>query len=549
MDKPYTGGDVVVQALKAVGVEYVFGIISIHNIPIYDALARQGGMRAIVNRSEPGAVNMADGYARATGKLGVVITSTGAGAGNAAGSLIEAQTNGTPLLHITGQIEAQYLDQGKGFVHECKDQLGMLKAISKEALRVRSIGSLASTMQRAIELAQTAPTGVVSVEIPIDLQKKSLPVPVLHFDAPARRPANPIAVQEAAELLRAAKRPLIWSGHGVIQAEASQELTKLAEMWGAGVITSVAGRGALPEDHPQSIGCFATSKAVREFIDSCDVLLAVGTRFQGNETRGWQLPLPRTIVQIDVDQLAIGRNYPVAASIVADAREGLQELLTALEGKVQPDVAFLREVASAGEARRESLAATLGPYKQVCADLRASMERDALLVADVTIASNTWGSRLFPVYAPRHYIHAAGGGIGQGMQMGIGAKLGQPERQVVVVVGDGGFQVNMGELGTAAQEGVNLVIVLFNDGGYGILRNIQDRVFEGRHVGVDLHGLNFEKLSEAYGIAYYPVTSLAEFRPAVKSALTSGQLSLIEVDVKAVGPFRMPFAGFELNEA
>lgn len=548
MEDLYTGGDVVVQALKAAGVEYVFGIISIHNIPIYDALARQGGIRPIVNRSEPGAVNMADGYARATGKLGVVITSTGAGAGNAAGSLTEAQTNGTPLLHITGQIEAQYLDQGKGFVHECKDQLGMLKAISKAAFRVRSVSSLPATIQQAIELAQTAPTGVVSVEIPIDLQKKSLPVPVFHFNAPARRAANPTTVQQAAELLRTAKRPLIWSGHGVIQAGASRELTKLAEIWGAGVITSVAGRGALPEDHPQSIGCFPINKATREFISSCDVLLAVGTRFQGTETMVWQLPLPHTIVQIDVDQLAIGRNYPVTASIVEDAQEGLQALLTALEGKVQPDETYLREVASAREARREAIGATLGPYKQLCSDLRASMERDALLVADVTIASNTWGSRLFPIYGPQQYIHAAGGGIGQGMQMGMGAKLGQPERQVVVIVGDGGFQVNMAELGTAVQEGISVVIVLLNDGGYGVLHNIQDRVYGQRHIGVELRGLNFEKLSEAYDIAYYPVNAVAEFRPAVKSALESGQLSLIEVNMKAVGPFSKPFAGFALEK-
>ena len=162
MSEFYTGGDVVVQALKAVGVEYVFGIISIHNIPVYDALSRQGGIRPIVSRSEPGAVNMADGYARATGKLGVVITSTGAGAGNAAGSLIEAQTNGTPLLHITGQIESTYLDQAKGFVHECKDQLGMLKAISKDAFRVRSLHTLATTIQHAIALAQAAPGPKVS---------------------------------------------------------------------------------------------------------------------------------------------------------------------------------------------------------------------------------------------------------------------------------------------------------------------------------------------------------------------------------------------------
>src|SRR6516164_7006171 len=146
VDKTYTGGDIIVQALKAAGVDSVFGVISIHNIPIYDAIARQGDICTIANRGEAGAVNMADGYAKATGKLGVAITSTGSGVGNAAGALIEAQTSGTPLLHITGQIDSPYLDQGKGFIHECKDQLAMLKAISKDAFRVRSIGSLATTI-------------------------------------------------------------------------------------------------------------------------------------------------------------------------------------------------------------------------------------------------------------------------------------------------------------------------------------------------------------------------------------------------------------------
>src|SRR5260221_12817271 len=171
---------------------------------------------------------MADGYARATGRLGVVITSTGAGAGNAAGALIEAQTHGTPLLHLTGQIDSPYLDQGKGFIHECKDQLGMLKAISKDAFRVRSIHSLSATIQHAIELAQTAPTGVVSVEIPFDLQKLLLPPPEFSFTFHPRLAPLLSCVTESADILLSAKRPLVWSGHGVIQANAAAELTHLA---------------------------------------------------------------------------------------------------------------------------------------------------------------------------------------------------------------------------------------------------------------------------------------------------------------------------------
>jgi acetolactate synthase I/II/III large subunit len=547
MEDQYTGGDAIVQILKTAGVEYVFGIISIHNIPIYDAIARQGGIRTITNRSEPGAVNMADGYAKATGKLGVVITSTGSGAGNAAGSLIEAQTNGTPLLHLTGQIDSPYLDQNKGFVHESKDQLGMLKAISKDAFRVRSISSLTETILHALKLAQAAPSGVVSVEIPIDIQKMLLSNAELHFNLHSHLSPNLSTVKEAADILRSAKRPLIWSGNGVIQADATQEVTHLAEIWGAGVFTSQAGRGALPEDHPQCIGNFAYISAIKDFIASCDVLLAVGTRFRGSETRVWQLPLPDKIVQIDVDQLAIGRNYPATVGCVADAKLALQALIAELEDKVKPDESYLQEVLKARNVCRDALHAALGPYEQFCADLRDNMDRDAILVVDVTISASTWGSRLFPIYGPRQYIHAAGGGIGQGLQMALGAKLGQPDHQVVVMVGDGGLQVNMGELGTAVQEGINVVILLFNDGGYGILRNIQNRVYGERHIGVDLHGLDVQKLCEAYRIPHYPVTSADMFRPAIQTALENGRLSLVEVDMLAIGQFRHPFAGYALS--
>jgi acetolactate synthase-1/2/3 large subunit len=547
VDKTYTGGDIIVQALKAAGVDTVFGVISIHNIPIYDAITRQGDICTIANRGEAGAVNMADGYAKATGKLGVAITSTGSGVGNAAGALIEAQTNGTPLLHITGQIDSPYLDQGKGFIHEGKGQFALLRAISKAAFRVYSISTLATTIQHAIELALAAPTGVVSIEIPIDIQKMHDVAPTFHFNNHFPLAPDTSSVKEAAKILLAARRPLIWSGNGVIQSGAARELTQLAEMCGAGVLTSLAGRGAIPEDHPQCIGNFAYHPAIRDFIKSCDVLLAVGTRLRGAETMNWKIPLPPTIIQIDVDRLALGRNYPATVGIAADARIGLQMLFAEIEGRVQPDRTYLQEVERAKNEGREALEATLGPYEQICNDLRASLKQDAQLVADITISHTTWGARLFPVYGPRQYIHAAGGGIGQGLQMALGAKLGRPELQTVVMAGDGGIQVNLGELGTAVQEKIDVVVVLFNDGGYGVLRNIQDRAYEGRHIGVDLQGLNFAKLCEAYGIDHYPVTSVKMFRPAIENALASGRLSLVEVMMEAVGPFRIPFSGYAFN--
>jgi acetolactate synthase I/II/III large subunit len=538
------GGDLVVRILKAAGVEVVFGIISIHNMPIFDAINRQGGIRVIPTRSEPGAVNMADGYARATGKLGVAITSTGAGAGNAAGSLVEAQTAGTPLLHLTGQIDSPYLDQGKGFIHECKDQYGMLKALSKEAYRVRSAATLGSTLQSAIDAAFAAPSGLISVEIPIDIQK----APQAHgfqfqSNAPVRREPDTSLVHLAAEMLTKAKRPLIWSGGGVINAQAEAEVTKLAEKIGAAVVTSQAGRGVMPEDHPQCVGNFAANPAFRPFLTSTDMLLVIGSHMRGQETGVWQLPVPPTIIQIDADPNAISRAYPATVGIVGDAKATVQALLNALDNKVKPDPNYLEEVGNARKAVRQNLRSTLGPYEQICDDLRASMNHEAILVRDITISASTWGSRLFPVYAPRQSIHAAGGGIGQGYQMGLGVKLGQPDKQVVAICGDGGFMVNIGELATMVQENIPLVIVLMNDGGYGVIRNIQGRDYGNRIFAVDLKMPDFGKLAEAYGIAYFPVKQAAEFKSAVQAALATNQPALVEVDMASVGDFISVFAG------
>ncbi len=543
MSGEQTGGDVVVQALKAIGVDTVFGIISIHNMPIYDAIARQGGIRIVTNRSEPGAVNMADGYARATGKLGVAITSTGTGAGNAAGALIEAQTAGTPLLHLTGQIDSAYLDQGKMYIHEAKDQFGMLKAISKAAYRISKSEDIGSTLQMAISEAITGPSGVVSIEIPIDIQKNQLNQ--VDFTVRENGLTFPIMseLEKVTDLLLASKRPLIWTGSGVIASDAHAELTKLAELLGAAVLTSQAGRGAIPEDHPNCIGFYGLNPAVREFIQSCDVLLAVGTKLRGQETGNWKLPLPKNIIQIDVDRLALGRNYPIKAGVAADAKFALAGLVNTLEDKFKPDPAFLAEIAQIRKACQENLRRTLGPYAQICDDINATISRDTIMVRDITIAGSTWASRLIPAYAPRQQIHASGGGIGQGLQMAIGAKLGQPDKPVVAICGDGGFMVNCGEMATATQENVPLVVLLFNDGGYGVIRNIQDKSYPGRHFGVDLHGTDFMKLAEAFGWEGWRVKSTAEFRATFEKALACGRPAMLEIDMAAVGPYAVPFGG------
>ncbi|HEY1226655.1 MAG TPA: thiamine pyrophosphate-binding protein, partial [Ramlibacter sp.] len=253
-----TVGTVVAAFLEQCGVQAAFGVISIHNMPILDAFAQRGKTRFVMARGEAGAGNMADAYARSTSSLGVCITSTGPAAGNIAGSLVEAYTAGTPLLHITGQIETQYLDQKLSYIHEAPDQLTMLGAVSKAAFRVRSAATCLSTLKAAVQAAMTAPTGPVSVEIPIDIQQSVMEMP----DDLSPLPVAVLAPSEAAldalaDTLAKARRPLLWLGGGARHAGAAVQRLKAL---GFGIVSTGQGRGIVPEDDPASLGAYNIQK-------------------------------------------------------------------------------------------------------------------------------------------------------------------------------------------------------------------------------------------------------------------------------------------------
>ncbi len=545
-----TNGDIIVQMLKQAGVDTVFGIISIHNMPIYDAIARQGGIRAIPTRSEPGAVNMADAYSRVSGKLGVAITSTGAGAGNAAGAIVEAHTAGSMVLHLTGQIDSAYVDKGRGFIHECKDQFNMLKAVSKAAYRPVSAETVPATLYLAIEQAMTAPTGPVSLEIPIDYQKAKI-VPPLGLNRSAKPDTRITPPQEvvnqAVTLLKAARRPLIWAGGGMndsLRGTESNPLIKLAEWLGAGVITSQSGRGAIPENHPLCVGNFGGHPSVRPLLEKADLLIVIGSHLRGNETSVWKLPMPTKIIQIDVDPLAISRSYNATLGLIGDASATLDLINTALANTASSrNPEYLEEIATLSKEARAKLRATLGPYEQIVDDLNAVLPPDSIKVRDVTISGTTWGARILNTYQPYTSIHASGGGIGQGYQMALGAKLAMPDRVVVAIAGDGGFLVNCGELATAVQENIPVVLILFNDGGYGVLRNIQNKNYAGRNIAVELRSPDFLKLAEAFGLWSKRVENIGDFRPTLEEAIATNRPCLVEINMSAIGPFAEPFSG------
>lgn len=530
-----TGGDLLVDVLESLGVDCAFGVVSVHNMPLVDAVERR--LRFVPVRHEAAAVNAADGYARARGGLGVAITSTGTGAGNAAGSLMESLAAGSPVLHVTGQIPSAHLGLHKGVIHETKDQLGMLTAVSKAAWAVGPDDPAGRVLRTAAAAALAPPAGPVSIEWPIDLQYLA-PVDGDVEPPPAPPPPDRGAVDRAARLVAAAERPLLWLGGGA--RDATAEVAALVDRLGAGVLTSNAGRGVVPEDDVRCIGNFAANPACADVLAEADLLLSVGTHFRSNETRDYELVLPRPHVQIDVDPRSLGRAYPCDEGIAGDAAVALRLLLDALPAGAGPAPGWADRVGTARSAVRQHLRTGIGAQAEVCDAMRRVLPREAVIARDVTIPSSSWGNRLLEIYRPDTNLFARGGGIGQGLAMGIGAAAADRSRPVAVMVGDGGLAVHLGELLTLAQEQPWLSVILFNDGGYGVLRNMQDR-YVGRRAGVDLATPDFAALCDSMALPHSLVTEAGKLEPALAEALDRRGPAVVEVDVDAIGPMPRPF--------
>jgi acetolactate synthase-1/2/3 large subunit len=537
-----TVGDLVAAFLEAAGVATAFGVISIHNMPILDAMARRNRIRFVPARGEAGALNMADAFARVSGGLGVGITSTGIGAGNAAGSLVEALTAGTPLLHLTGQIELAYLDRARGYIHEAPKQPDMLKSVSKAYFRIWSAGEALGVLREAVRVALTPPAGPVSVEIPIDVQGASVAIPddvAPAAIAPPRPDARSLDALSA--MLAAAKRPMLWLGGGARGAGASAR--RLAEM-GIGIVASVNGRGIVPDDHPRSLGAFNAAPPIEEFYRSCDLMIVAGSRLRGNETLKHQLKLPARRAQIDADAAMAGRAYSAEIFVHGDAALALAGLAERVAGRLAVDPAFGRDLAGAKADAVKLLRDGLGAnYCGIADTVRARLPKGAPFVRDITLSNSTWGNRYVEFSDPRQGVHSLGGGIGQGLPMAIGAALAHGAAKTVALVGDGGFMLTLGELATAAQERAPLALILMNDLGYGVIRNIQDAQYGARRAYVDLHTPDFASLAKSLGVPHWRAGSVAEFQHAFDAALKVAGPAIVEVDMAALGPFARPFAG------
>lgn len=539
MSNEYNVGDLVAEFLHQCQVETVFGIVSIHNMPMLDAIGRRNAIRFVMTRGETGAAHMADGYARATGKLGVVFSSTGPGAANAVAGVVEARFASSPVLHITGATPIKYAGREVGAVHDMPDQIGMLRSVSKAAFRISTAEEALGVLSRAVTEAMSEPRGPVSIEVPIDIQRAKVerPSALDGFSLPTSSKLLPErdALEDLADRVVKARRPLLWLGNGA--REASGPVSRLLDL-GFGMVTSWAGRGVTPEDHPQNIGSFTGygMPEVQEFYKGCDLMIVVGSRLRAHETGDFSIALPKPLLQIDIDPAANGRTYGNDGFYRGNARSTLEALVELIAGKMSISAGYVAELAELKEEVRANYRDTLGPYRDFPAALRKAVPRDAIWARDITTSNSSWGNRLFPVYGLRDNIFPISAGIGQGFPLGLGAAVGAPGRKTVILSGDGGFFLSIAELWTAVQEQLDIILVLMNDKGYGVIRQLQNAMTGGRQFYTDLQGPDVGDLARSSGIAHWRVGNLDAFEAALGEAVRTSGPAIVEVDMLTFGP-------------
>jgi acetolactate synthase-1/2/3 large subunit len=533
-----TGGRAIVESLKTQGVDTVFGIISIHTLDLFDALFdNQDRLRFIGGRLELGCGYMADGYSRATGKPGVLLTSTGPGAADSVGALGEAYFSGSAVLEITTNVEHDFIDQGRLTTHEAKDQMGMFRSVTDWNVMIDQVESIPDRMVEAFQRFQTRRPRPIELELPWDLMGREADVEVLTPRDPEVPQGDPAMVERALEALLQAKRPAICVGEEVQYLGGAEEIIRLAELLGVPVVTGDGAKGTFPEDHPLSLGQALGRRIwgdnpVQDWLGTCDLVVVLGSILPYRSTLGVGLKLPETIVHVLLDGEAIGKNYPTAIPIVADSRAVVRQWLDGIGGRdVHKGDAYLAEVESMRQQIYNSLKDQWSNELRTFEAIRAATPRDTVFSLDPTVATSR-ASRCLPIYGPRTFMYPHGWvGIGFAFPASLGAKLGRPDSPVVCVTGDGGFQYNFQELATAAQYGIHPVVLMFNDNAWGVLKRFQKDRFDGRLMATELVNPDFIKLFESYGFDGTRVTSLAELTPALETALAAGRTHLIEVQI------------------
>ena len=541
-----SGGDAIIRAALANGMQTIFGLPGAQIYPIFDAL-HSSPAKLIVPRHEQAAAYMAMGYAKSTGRTGVFTVVPGPGVLNTAAALCTAMGNCTPLVCLTGQVPSQFLGKRRGHLHELADQPATLKTLIKDAVRIDDPRATSRIVNEAFKSARSGRPGPVSVEMCWDTMAQDWDVRIEAGSGERDEPEPDLdLINEAADLLVAAHKPLIMCGSGA--QHAAEEVLALAELLNAPVTAFRSGRGIVAEDHPLGVA----GVAARELWDDVDVVIGIGSRLEmpfvrwGNPMRyDAAPPAGRKVIRIDIDPAEMTRFRP-DIGIVADSATACRLLVDRLRSRASPDQERVAEIAAA-KAVAERLLQTIQPQTAYLEVVRRVLPRDAFLVPELSQVGFTTYTGAYPVLAPRTYVSEGfQGTLGFGFQTALGVKVANPAKAVVSITGDGGLLFGVQELATAAQYGIGVVTLLFNNNSYGNVLRDQQLQFGGRTIGSRLDNPDFVRLAESFGVAGYRVDSPAALEPVLEAAIETQRPALIEVTIES-GSETSPWPFIHMN--
>ncbi|MBS7648948.1 biosynthetic-type acetolactate synthase large subunit [Candidatus Bathyarchaeota archaeon] len=534
-----SGAKGLIEALKKENVEVIFGIPGGAILPVYDVLY-DSDIKHILMRHEQCAAHAADGYARASGRAGVCMSTSGPGATNLVTGIANAYMDSSPVIAITGQVPRSFI--GKDAFQET-DIVGVTTPITKCNFQVRNAAEIPKIVKTAFYIALTGRRGPVLIDLPKDVQTEEAE---MNFDDKIElrgyRPTydpHPLQIDKAVQLLTQAERPLIIAGGGVIASNACSELVALAETLVAPVATTLMGKGAISENHPLSVGMLGMhgTVAANHLVQDADVLLAVGMRFSDRSTGNLKTFCPDgKIIHIDIDSSEIGKNIRPHVPIVADAKKALQSILNRLMEKFsrKERTEWLSRIEELKRIHEEMVKLEGDAIKPpaLMAEVRRILPNDAIITTEVG-QNQMWAALYLKVYKPRTFISSGGlGTMGFGFPAALGAKVACPDVPVVDIAGDGSFIMTEQDLASSVAWKIPVTVIILNNSVLGMVAQWQRLFYNRRYSAVHLKSIpDFAKLAEAYGAQGLRVQSIEEFKNALKMAMNSDVTTVIDVPI------------------
>lgn len=554
--KKYTGAQIIMECLVREGVKTIFGYPGGANIPLYDAMLDYP-VHHVLTRHEQGAAHMADGYARATGKVGVAMATSGPGATNLVTGIATANADSSPIVCITGQVASSLV--GLDAFQET-DITGITLPITKHNYLVTDVNELAHTIREAFYIARSGRPGPVLIDVAKDVQQAS--IEWAYDDEPIRLPGyrperKPLDkdMQQAIEMIQSAKRPVILAGQGVIFSGASRALSEFVEKTHTPVAVTLLGIGGFPASHPMNLGMMGMHGEawVNKAIQESDLLIAMGMRFDDRVTGKLSTYAPQAKkIHMEIDVSEINKNVIVDVALVGDLNTTLELMLPHLSQTQHADwLNHIDEMRGDSAVRDIQNLPDFGHLyaAHVIHDLWRMTSGNAIVVSDVG-QNQMWAAQYYKHNDPRTYITTGGlGTMGFGLPAAIGAKFGQPEAEVWAIAGDGGFQMTQAELSTIAQEGIKVNIAVINNGYLGMVRQWQDFFYNKRYSATPMKSPDLMKIAEAHGLTAIRVTERSQVETAIRQAQADPGAVLIEFLVeKEDSVYPMVPAGADLDQ-